>query len=56
MKKLNYADYMSGDVTIKEEDIKKVEECFNEDIEMTYDEYNRVFDEAGNYIADLIEA
>ena len=53
MKKLNYADYMEGNLVIKKEDLDKVLENFNDGIEMTYDEYNRIFDEVGNYIADL---
>lgn len=54
MKKLNYADFMEGNITIKKEDQEKVLECFDNEIELTYDEYNRVYDEAGNWIADLI--
>lgn len=55
MKQLSYADYMQGDIVIKKEDEDVVIQNFKENIEMTYDEFGRVFDEAETYIADLEE-
>ncbi len=37
------------------EDIKVINEYLDRDIELTVDEYNRVFTESGIYIADCIE-
>jgi len=54
MKKLIYADYVKGVIQIKEEDKKVVEKHFEEEIEMTIDEYGRVYNEGGQYIADII--
>jgi len=53
MKKLNYSDYMNGDVKIKEEDLQAVSDYFNKNIEMTYDEIGHIYNEAGVYLADL---
>lgn len=53
MKKLNYADYMEGDLSIKEEDIEKIIEHFNDYNELFYDEQGKIYNEAGVYIADL---
>ena len=53
MKKLNYADYMEGNINIKKEDQKTVLEYFNDNNELTYDEHGKIYNEAGIYIADL---
>lgn len=53
MKKLNYADYMNGDITIKCEDLDIVLKNFDKEIDMFYDEQGRIYNEAGTYIADL---
>ena len=38
-----------------EEDCRAIREMIDADIEMTIDEYGRVFNEGGQYIADGIE-
>ena len=55
MKKLTYSDYMEGNIKIKggELDEKVVLQHFDDEIEMTYDELGRVFNEGGQYIADV---
>lgn len=54
MKKLNYADYMEGKIKIKEVDLETVLKHFDEEIELTYDDLGKVYNEGGIYIADLI--
>lgn len=54
MKKLSYDDYIQADIIIKETNIKSVEECFNEEIDMFFDKTGQVFTESGMYIADII--
>lgn len=53
MKKLTYAMLMNAEVKVKEEDLKDVIDCIDSNNELVYDQYNRVFSEAGIYIADL---
>ena len=57
MKKLNWYDVRETErIKIKEEDMKEVNKCIENEIEMTYDsETLKVYNEAGEYIADIIE-
>lgn len=54
MKKLDYGKYMEGEISFF---TKAGEEaclqCWNEGIEMGVDEYGRVFNEAGIWIASI---
>jgi len=40
---------------LTEEDNKEIQRCINKDIELSIDEYGRVFTEGGQYIADAKE-
>lgn len=51
MKKLNYYDVKSY---ASEADEKACEKCWNKEIELNVDEYGRVFNEEGQYIADVV--
>ena len=57
MKKLNWYDVRETErIKIKESDLEVVNECINNNIEMTYDEETfKIYNEAGDYIADIIE-
>lgn len=56
MKKLSYADYMNDEFDlVSQEDEKKCLECWNNGVELTVDDFGRVFNEAGVYIADIKE-
>lgn len=55
MKKFTYADYMSGEIKIKKEDEQIVLKHFKEQNEMKIDEYGRIYNEGGQYIADIEE-
>ncbi len=55
MRKLTYAMIMNDDVKVKEEDLKTVMDHIKDNNELVFDEYNRVYNEAGVYIADLEE-
>jgi len=50
MRKLNYWNVKKYKT---EKDKKVCENAFNKEIELKVDEYGRVFDEAGIYIADI---
>lgn len=54
MKTLDYGDYMEGEIEfVSKEDEEACLQCWNEQIEMTIDEYGRVYNEGGIYIADI---
>lgn len=53
MERLTYSDYLEGNIKIKEEDLQEVLRCFEEEIEMEYDELGHIYNEAGVYFADL---
>lgn len=54
MKTLDYGDYMEGEIEFfSKEDEEACLQCWNEQIEMTIDEYGRVYNEGGIYIADI---
>lgn len=56
MKKLSYVDYMNDEFDlVSQEDEKKCLECWNNGVELTVDDFGRVFNEAGVYIADIKE-
>ena len=55
MKKLKYANYMNDEFYFAtEEDMNVCLECWDNEIELTFDEAGRVYNEAGTYIADVI--
>lgn len=52
--KLNYADYMVDKFNFAtQEDERRCLECWEKNIELTVDEFGRVYNEAGTYIADV---
>ncbi|WP_339980422.1 hypothetical protein [Fusobacterium necrophorum] len=54
MKKLDYGKYMEGEISfLTKADEEACVRCWNEQIEMTVDEYGRVFNEAGVWIANI---
>lgn len=55
LKKLNWYDVRETErIIIKKEDLNAVNECIDNEIELTYDaQALRVYNEAGNYIADI---
>lgn len=55
MKKLFWYQVENEDIVIKDEDREVVLEHFKNDIQLFYDEYNRVYNEAMQYIADIVE-
>lgn len=54
MKKLYWYQVENEDVVIKEEDKNIVMKHFEDEVELFYDNY-RVYNEGGQYIADIIE-
>ncbi len=55
MKKLHWMDINEIFTIENEEDLNRINKAFDDEIELTYDEDLKVYDEAGNYIADLKE-
>lgn len=54
MKSLSYGHYMDGEIVFNSRaDEEACLQCWNEDIEMKADEYGRVFNEAGIWIANI---
>lgn len=54
MKKLSYADYMNDEFSfLTKEDERKCLECWEQDIELTVDNFGKVYNEGGLYIADV---
>ncbi|EFS20863.1 hypothetical protein FSBG_00360 [Fusobacterium gonidiaformans 3-1-5R] len=54
MEKLDYGDYMDGEIVFNSKaDEKACLQCWNEGIEIRVDEYGRVYNEGGIYIADI---
>lgn len=55
MKKLHYYDYKEDNFQFaSNEDREAVFEAWDDDIVLYYDEFGRVFNEGGQYIADII--
>ena len=55
MKKLYWYQVENGDVVIKEEDKNIIMKHFEDEVELFYDNYYRVYNEGGQYIADIVE-
>lgn len=54
MKKLDYGKYMEGEISfLTKADEQVCLQCWNEGIEMSVDEYGRVFNEADIWIANV---
>ena len=54
MKKLNYGDYMNDEFNFSsQEDERKCLDCWGQGIELSVDDFGRVYNEAGTYIADV---
>ena len=55
MKEITFADYMGDHFEFASvEDKKKVFECWEREMETKVDEFGRVFNQAGTYIADVV--
>lgn len=53
--KLDHGKYMEGEIEfVSKADEEACVQCWNESIEMTVDEYGRVFNEGGQYVADVV--
>lgn len=51
---LNYGDYMEGEISfLSKADEEACLQCWNEKNELTVDEFGRVFNEAGVWIANI---
>lgn len=55
MKRLTYDMIINEEVKIKVEDFETVLEHIKDGNELEFDDYNRIYNEAGIYIADLEE-
>ncbi|EGR53923.1 MULTISPECIES: hypothetical protein [Fusobacterium] len=54
MERLDYADYMEGEIVFNSKaDEEACLQCWNEQNELSVDEYGRVYNEGGIYIADI---
>lgn len=52
MKKLDWYE-VGESIIIKKDDLEIVEKHFNEEVDLFYDEFGRIFNEGGIYIADI---
>jgi len=53
LKELNYYDVVCGRIKVKEDDLQILKKHIKKEIPLFYDEYFRVFNEAGVYVADI---
>lgn len=54
MKKLNWGDYMEGEIIfVSKEDEEICKKHWKDNNQLTVDTYGRVYNEGGQYIADI---
>lgn len=54
MKKISWADFMAGEfIFLEASDEKRCIQFWEDDNELTVDDYGRVYNEGGQYVADV---